>query len=183
MTKFRTWTKFFDRTVHELETSIATTRSCIDEEHGNLENSSVSEETVTKIKIELKSKHDFYKQKRDERNIRIKQVEENKIMVESMSKEKGELVKEAKELENKYGVPGFITKVAADLAKGKNFDVENGNDSDELKNIQDELNDALGSHQDVTIIATIMEKAQRVLEDRKMSLKPLNEDVKNLQCV
>ena len=73
--------------------------------------------------------------------------------------------------------------MAAELAKGKNFDVDNGNGSDELKNIQDELNDALGSHQDVTIIATIMEKAQRVLEDRKLSLKPLNEDVKNLQCV
>ena len=131
--------------LHELETSIATSRSCIDEELNTLENSNVSEEMVDKIKMELKSKHDFYKQKRDERNVRIKQLEENRAVIEKMSKEKGELIKEARELENKYGVPGFIIKMAEQLAKGKNFEVGES-DGDELKSVQDEMNDALGSH-------------------------------------
>merc|ERR1719499_1329655 len=126
--------------LHELETHIATTRSCIETEHASLENTNVSEDTVTKIKHELKSKHDFYKQKRDERNIRIKTLDENKLFVENMTKEKKELIKTARELETKYGVPGFITKMAEKLAKNKNFEVEVN--SDELTSIQEELNDA-----------------------------------------
>ena len=139
----------------------------------------MSEDTVTKIKHELKSKHDFYKQKRDERNIRIKTLDENKLFVENMTKEKKELIKTARELETKYGVPGFITKMAEKLAKNKNFEVEVN--SDELTSIQEELNDALGSHQDATVVATIMERAQTILSSKKSVLKPLNDSVKTLR--
>ena len=54
-------------------------------------------------------------------------------------------------------------------------------DDDQLISAKNELNEALAAHEDATVLATIMERTRRILDEKKLSLKPLNEQVKNMR--
>merc|ERR1712071_75160 len=168
--------------LHELETQIGGVRDEIESEQASLNNTDISEEEITRIKIELKSRHDTYKQKRDARNGRMKRLESAKASLKELSDEKDELIKAATALEKKYGVPGFITKLAEQLAKEKaTSGADDDGDLDELREVKAELEDGLGARLDGTEMAALIERAQRLLAERKVKLKPLSEEVTTLK--
>ena len=88
-------------------------------------------------------------------------LESAKASLKELSDEKDELIKAATALEKKYGVPGFITKLAEQLAKEKaTSGVDDDGDLDELREVKAELEDGLGARLDGTEMAALIERAQ-----------------------
>lgn len=148
-------------------------------EQTSLNNTQVSEEQLHKVKMDLKNLHDIYKKKRDERNTRVGKIEQQEKQLKELSQERDKLIITASSLEKKYGVPGFIIKLAEQLAKEKTSD--DLIDEDPLRAMKKELDDALGASLEPAEMATIIDKTQRLLSERQKSLKPLNDQVKDLR--
>jgi len=173
--------------LNDIKRNITEVSKAIEEEKETLEHLNVSEESVLKLKSELKSRHDIYKKKRSEKNTRSSKLDNLNENISKISVEKDQLTITASKLEKEYGVPGFITKLAEQLAKD-NGEIDlsqeqtpNRNETDQLKIVKNKLENALSNHIDATEIATIMEKASRLLNDKKNHLKPKNDHVREMK--
>ena len=167
--------------LHDLETKHKKIQAEIDLERSTMTVSNISPEQKHRIKMDLKNLNDIYKARRDERNLRLEKLETLTGQEKDLTAEKDRLIISATSLENKFGVPGFITKMAEQLAKEQ--DIEFSADRDPLKAMKKELDDAMANSLEPTEMATIIEKTSRLLQDRQKQLKPLQKQIKELRKV